>query len=69
MKSIKKELVQYRLKRSFETCDDAKLLVEKSKCNSAINRLCYPSFYAVSALIILRNLSPSTNRGVRIYYS
>ena len=69
MKGSKKELVEYRLKRAFETFDDAKLLSENNKWNSAINRLYYASFYAISALIILENKDSYTHNGVKSMFS
>ncbi|NCA86121.1 MAG: HEPN domain-containing protein [Clostridia bacterium] len=47
MKDAKNELIKYRLSRSLETYDDAKILAEKEKWNSTINRLYYAAYYAV----------------------
>ena len=60
MSNSKKELVDYRLKRAFETYDDAVLLANSKKWNSTINRLYYTAFYAVSALILLENQTSFT---------
>lgn len=69
MSKSQKELVNYRLQRAFETYDDALLLSQNNKWNSAINRLYYAAFYAVSALILLENQSTFTHNGVKISFS
>jgi hypothetical protein len=58
-------LVQYRLKRAFETLDDARSLAEQNRWNSAANRLYYAAYYAVLALFVGINVKPSTHTGVR----
>ncbi len=69
MSSSQHELVKYRLSRAFETFDDALLLSANQKWNSAINRLYYAAFYAVSALLLLENQSSFTHNGVKISFS
>ncbi|REG83600.1 HEPN domain-containing protein [Algoriphagus antarcticus] len=69
MSASKSDLVKYRLARSRETFDDALLLAENNKWNSAINRLYYAAFYAVSALIILKNQDSYTHNGVKTVFS
>lgn len=69
MKNSKDDLVQYRLLRAKETFDDAKILAEKSSWNSAINRLYYSAYYAVSALLIKEGLNPTTHNGAKSKFS
>lgn len=69
MSDSQKELVKYRLERALETYDDALLLATNKKWNSAINRLYYAAFYAVSALILLENQATFTHNGVKISFS
>lgn len=69
MTNSQNELVKYRIERAFETYDDALLLATNKKWNSAINRLYYAAFYAVSALILLENQSTFTHNGVKISFS
>lgn len=45
MTGTKKDLINYRLERAKDTLDDANILAEKSKWNSAINRLYYAAYY------------------------
>ena len=44
MTGTKKDLIYYRLARARETLEDAKLLAEKQRWNSAINRLYYAAY-------------------------
>ena len=69
MSVSKSDLIKYRLARAHETLEDALLLAENNKWNSAINRLYYAAFYAVSALIILKNQDSSTHNGVKTMFS
>jgi hypothetical protein len=48
----KDDLVKYRLEKAKETFEDAQLLIESKRWNSAINRLYYSAFYAVIALLL-----------------
>lgn len=69
MTKSKKELVKYRLQRAFETYEDALLLASSNKWNSAMNRLYYAAFYAVSALVLLENRTTFSHNGVKIFFS
>lgn len=69
MSKSKKELVKYRLERAFETYEDALLLAKNNKWNSAMNRLYYAAFYAVSALVLLENQTAYSHNGVKIFFS
>jgi len=41
MKGTKEDLIKYRLSRAKDTFEDAQILAERNKWNSAINRLYY----------------------------
>ncbi|MEB2778907.1 HEPN domain-containing protein [Algoriphagus sp. C2-6-M1] len=69
MRNSKNDLVKYRLARAHETFEDAVILAENNKWNSAINRLYYAAFYAVSALIIIKNQDSHTHNGVKSKFS
>ncbi len=62
----KKELISYRFQRSKESFSDAELLAENGRWNSAINRLYYSAFYAVSALLLHNELNPTTHNGAKL---
>ncbi len=65
----KKDLIEYRLNRAKDTLDDARILAEKSKWNSTINRLYYSAYYAVTALLLKLDLSTTTHNGVKSNFS
>lgn len=65
MKGTKTDLIKYRIKRAWETFDDAKILSERDKWNSTINRLYYSAYYAVMALLLNSDLKPTTHNGAK----
>lgn len=69
MTGSKREVIVYRLARARETFDDAVLLAENEKWNSAINRLYYSAYYAVTALLLHADLKPTTHNGAKSVFS
>jgi uncharacterized protein (UPF0332 family) len=65
MTSSREDLINYRLERAKDTLDDARILADKEKWNSTINRLYYAAYYAVIALLLNSNLKPITHKGVK----
>jgi uncharacterized protein (UPF0332 family) len=61
MTGDKDDLVKYRLERAKKTLEDAQLLIESKRWNSAINRLYYSAFYAVIALLLNENHKTTTD--------
>ncbi|MEW6039942.1 MAG: HEPN domain-containing protein [Elusimicrobiota bacterium] len=59
-----KILIDYRLSRAYETLDDAKILLEKDKLFSCVNRIYYSMFYSVNALLLTKNLASAKHSGV-----
>ena len=51
MTGTKADLVAYRIARAKDTYEDAVILSERERWNSAINRLYYAAYYAVMALL------------------
>ncbi|OIN96313.1 hypothetical protein AUJ66_06740 [Candidatus Desantisbacteria bacterium CG1_02_38_46] len=56
MNEERKTLIEYRLLRAHETLEDAKILFDKRKLFSTVNRIYYAMFYAVNALLLSKNL-------------
>jgi uncharacterized protein (UPF0332 family) len=52
-------LIEHRMARAREALVEAAMLLEAGHVNSCVNRLYYSCFYAVSALLLTRNLSTS----------
>ena len=48
----KNVLVAYKLARAKETITEAEILIEYQKWNTAVNRLYYACFYAVTSLLL-----------------
>jgi uncharacterized protein (UPF0332 family) len=69
MTGTKKDLVNYRLARARETLEDAKLLAEKQRWNSTINRLYYAAYYAIIALLLHENFTSTTHNGAKTKFS
>lgn len=69
MDTKRKEVAIYRLSRSKATLEDARLLAQSHRWNSAINRLYYAAFYAVTALLTSENLESATHKGVKQLFS
>lgn len=58
-KNEKKNLIDYRLEQADETIQDVKLLVNNERYRSAIIKIYYGMFYALSALAIANNFQTS----------
>jgi uncharacterized protein (UPF0332 family) len=65
MKASKEDLIKYRLLRARDTYEDAQILADRQKWNSAINRLYYSAYYAVMALLLFSELKPATHNGAK----
>jgi len=66
---VKRELIDYRRNRAKETIEDAKILVDKGRLFSAVNRIYYAMFYEVTALLLTENLSSSKHSGIRALFN
>lgn len=63
------DYIRYRLSRANESLNDALLLIQNNKWNSAINRLYYACFYAVVALLLSKDIETQTHDGARTQLS
>ena len=61
----KGDLVQYRLEKAQSTFKEAKALAAQSFWSGVANRLYYSSFYAVIALLAMKEINARTHNGVR----
>jgi hypothetical protein len=62
------ELVRYRLARATESLAEAKLLLTNDHVRTAVNRLYYACFYAVSALLLTEGHSSPKHSGIRALF-
>lgn len=58
-------LVRYRMKRSKEALDEAKLMLQNDHINTFINRLYYACFYAVNSILLEKGYSSAKHSGIR----
>jgi uncharacterized protein (UPF0332 family) len=65
MEGTKEDYLNYRISKSKEIFNDAKLLAENGRWNSCINRLYYSSYYLASALLYSKDINAETHNGVK----
>ena len=65
MSNSKADYVNYRLERSAEIFQDAKLLADNKRWRSCVNRLYYSSFHLVNALLFLDDIITKTHDGLK----
>jgi uncharacterized protein (UPF0332 family) len=61
----RQELVHYRIKRAKSTLKEVNIHVENKLWSTAVNRLYYACYYAVSALLLQHKIKAQTHAGVR----
>ncbi|OFX58055.1 MAG: hypothetical protein A2046_15605 [Bacteroidetes bacterium GWA2_30_7] len=62
----RKELIFYRITKAKEIFAEIDLHLKNELWNTAVNRLYYACFYAVSALLLKNNISAKTHAGARL---
>ncbi len=62
------ELIRYRLARAEESLAEASLLLGNNYVRTAVNRLYYACFYAVTALLLTEGHSSPKHSGVRALF-
>ena len=68
MKPETAELVRYRLTRAHESLAEARLLLANDHVRTAVNRMYYACFYAVSALLLAEGHSSPKHSGIRALF-
>lgn len=68
MKEEMRILIDYRLERAHESLEEAWILLEQGHANTFVNRLYYSCFYAVSALLLTKDLFSGKHSGVRALF-
>jgi uncharacterized protein (UPF0332 family) len=61
----RRDLIQSRIERAYETLEDAQILQESRRWKACVNRLYYACYYAVSGLLLQKNLFYSKHKGIR----
>ena len=65
----KTKYIRYRLETAYTTFDAAKVLADNGFWNSAVNRLYYSVFYAVSALLVFHDIQTKTHSSLKRQFS
>ncbi len=65
MSANRTDYIQYRIDKSKEIFEDAKLLAVNGRWNSCVNRLYYSSFYIVTALLANSGVNAESHNGVK----
>ena len=68
MAGYKQDYITYRLAKSGEAYEDAKLLAQNGSWNSSVNRLYYACYYAVSALLLKKDITTQTHSGCKTQF-
>lgn len=69
MSGIKQDYIDYRVLKSNEVFEDAKLLATNQRWNSCVNRLYYSSFHLVSALLFKYDIKSETHNGAKTQFN
>ena len=64
----REDYIAYRLEKADETFDVVELLIQNEKWNSAVNRLYYAAYYAVTAILVRDNINTKTHSGVKTQF-
>ena len=68
MNSEERALILYRMERADEALAEAELLLEHDHPRTAVNRLYYACFYAVSALLLTEGQSATKHSRIRALF-
>ena len=61
----KEEIISYRIKKAYSTIEEVEVHIENQFWTTAINRLYYACFYAVSALLLKNDINTQSHSGTR----
>ena len=64
-KEQKEELIKYRIDRAKQTFNEVEIMLQNSLWNTAVNRLYYTCFYAVTSLLIKMDIKAYTHTGIK----
>ena len=64
----RQDYINYRLQKADESFADAELLAKNRRWNSVVNRLYYACFYAVTALLLSKDLKSTSHDGCRTQF-
>ncbi len=59
------DVVRYRIENAQSTLDEVKVLLQNGFYNTAVNRMYYACYYAVSALLVANGIITKSHDGVK----
>jgi len=62
-------LIRHRMSKARDTLEDAEILYERIKLNSAVNRIYYAVFHEVTALLITQGLASRKHIGMMALFN
>ena len=69
MSGTKQDYIDYRVLKSNEIFEDARLLANNQRWNSCVNRLYYSSYYLISALLYKYDYKSETHNGAKTQFN
>ena len=67
--STKKELIKYRINKSWDIFQEAEILFKARKKSGTINRLYYSLFNMIIAILLLKDIHVKTHKGIYLKFS
>ncbi len=65
MTAEERSVIKYRMQRAYNAIEEAKTMLDSGHVNAYVNRLYYACFYAVSALLLTKDVSTSKHGYLR----
>ena len=65
----KEDIIKYRLQKSSKLLEEIKFLLDNGYANTAISRMYYACYHAISALLFHNNLDTRTHKGLRLQFN
>ena len=62
----KVEAMRFHLAKAFQLLDDVEVLMQNARYTSIISRLYYACFHAASALLLSKELTSKTHKGLQV---
>ena len=69
MSPQKQEIVTYRRQKAKDTLNAARVLLDSESLSAAVNRVYYAVFYEVMALLLAKDLKPTTHTGTKALFN
>ena len=69
MSPQRQELINYRRQKAKDALNAARVLLDSGSLLAAVNRVYYALFYEVMALLLTKDLKPSTHTGTKALFN